>query len=111
MLTLFHGAHTRFALHVGLCLTPDRGSAEQYADGSDIVVEVVLDLAGLTVVEVEGYDWDLDDAPGDDLSRLADWGVPPGTDVIRFADADQTGTEHDTYRLLTERALAACSVD
>lgn len=111
-LTLYHGAHTRFALHVGQCFAPDERSAESYADGSGIVAEIDLSLDGLDVWEVDGYDWDTDTAPGDSLDSLAEYGLPidGSVDVIIYDDADQYGRRHKTYRLLSERAVAAVSI-
>lgn len=106
-MTLYHGAHTRFALHVGQCWTPCERAARAYADGSGIVVEAELDLDGLDVWECEGYDRDADSAPGDSLASLEEWGLPTdgSIDVIIFDDEDMFGRPHKTYRLMSELAV------
>lgn len=102
VLTLFHGAHTAYVPHVGQCYTPDERAAEIYADhGRGVISEVKLDLTGLRVVEVEPYDWDADEAPGDRRRQRYK------ADVIVYQDATETGREHLTYRLMSKRAVAA----
>ena len=111
-MTLYHGAHTRFALHVGQCWTPCERAAQAYADGSGIVVEAELDLDGLDVWECEGYDRDADNAPGDSLASLEEWDLPTAgsIDVIIFDDEDMYGRPHKTYRLMSELAVARLTV-
>ena len=109
----YHGRHTGdFEAHVGLCLTPDFEAAWDYAGRGmrpGTVVRVALDLDGLTVVEVDGYDHDADTAPGDsDPGALA---AKLGADVILYEDETQMAREHVSYRLLTARAVAAVTIE
>ncbi len=113
-MTGYHGtAQTEWALHVGLCLALDSDIAENYAQewatGSRParVVEVELDLTGLVVVEAEAGDRDSATWAGDyDLESYA----AAGADVITYEDEDYRGRSHNTYRLVSERALAAARV-
>lgn len=95
---MFHGAHTAFALHVGQCFTPDEGSAVRYAAKLGQLARIEVELDGLRVLEVEGYDMDSDLAPGDDGNGL-------GADVLVFDDMDEAGRSHTTYRLMTQAAV------
>jgi hypothetical protein len=98
---MYHGAHTNFALHPGICLTDDVRTAQAYARRG-FVAGVVVDLAGLTVQAVEGYNRDADVAPGDD-------GDSRGADVLVYTDEDPDGREHQTWRLMTPSAIARVS--
>ena len=67
---MFNGASTAgLRLHVGLCLVPDADRAWEYArqvfGEMRYVHEVGLDLAGLTVAAVAGYDHDENYTPSD----------------------------------------------
>lgn len=102
--TLYHGAHTSYTLHIGQCYTDDSGAAESYAsqgrDGELVAIEI--DMSDLVVTTVEGYDRDEDEAAGDrDISAFA------GHDIIRYTDEDLRGQPHDTWRLVSDKALAA----
>lgn len=106
---MHHGAHTRFALHLGLCVTDDEDVARVYGGKGELAtVSVALD--GLTVVEVPGYDRETDEAPGD---RAADRAAiaATGADVLVFDDEDARGRSHRTWRLVSDRALAAVTVE
>lgn len=100
---LYHGAHTQFALHEGICLTDDASSAKRYAEEHGEVAIVDVDLVGLRVVQVEGYDKDDNWAPGDDGNE---WEA----DVLIYDDADWSGWEHVTWRLMTPEAIDAAEV-
>jgi len=102
---LYHGAHTKFAKHVGLCLTDDLESAMAYAaQGSHgTVATVTLELEGIEVLEVKGYDRDANEAPGDR-------GELSGADVVVYSDEDPRGMPHKTWRLMSQLALAQAKV-
>ena len=106
--TYYHGSHTgALILHVGLCVTDDADAAASYAQG-EAVHGISLDMSGLRVVEVDGYDYDEDEAPGDrDALELA---LALSADVVMYNDADLRGPEHMTWRLLTPAALASVVV-
>lgn len=101
MTTLYHGTRNESLVpHLGLCLTPSERAAEHYADGSGEVHEFTVDLSGLRVVSVATGDRDAQDYAGDrDLSTY-------DADVIVYADEDTHGYQHETYRIVTEAALA-----
>lgn len=109
-ITLYHGTdHDELPVHAGLCLADDEDAAGTYGEQ---VFEVALDLDGLTVEEVEidlaaikryGEDYPADSAR-DRAAYLA-----RGVDIIVYSDiADRLGggSEHLTYRILSDRALS-----
>ena len=98
----YHGSHNgNTTAHLGICLTSDYRAAKEYAGDNGTIIEVQLDLSGLVVAEVDGYDHDSNEAPGDD-------GDNRGADVLAYDDEDERGREHDTIRLMTGDAV--CSV-
>ncbi len=104
--TMYHGNAGKLGLHTGLCLADDPDIAYDYAaataGGYDLryVHTVELDLDGLRVVEVAGYDRDDNVAPGDGDDTY-------GADVMVYDDETITGRAHRTWRLMTPAALAA----
>lgn len=107
--TMYHGKAGAMALHPGLCLTDDADAAAEYArycfaaGEARLVHTVTLDLDGLTVVEVDGYDRDANWAPGDG-------GEYTDADVIVYIDETIGGNSHTTWRLMSPAALAAVTV-
>lgn len=107
--TLYHGSHRNthgLVVHTGLCLTLDDSAAVHYAGRDGATYEVEIDLSGLTVREVPGYDHDTNDCPADHddfCERMA----AEGADVLRYEDEDERGRRHECYRLISDRALAA----
>ena len=106
---LYHGSHRgELVTHLGLCLTSDEDAATVYV-GYDTanVYEVRIDLGGLNVLHVDTasdlYDRDEQRWPGDD----ADPTCYGDADVLVYDDEDECGNRHDTYRLVSTRALAA----
>ena len=100
---VFHGSHagTKQAFR-GICLTTVADVA--YGYGQQAIIVGDLDMDGLMVLTVEGYDRDENIAPGDDGDAL-------GADVLVFEDEDQCGATHTTYRLMSDRAVGALRVD
>lgn len=103
---VFHGSHagTKEGF-IGICLTESPMSAWVYggrASAQSIMI-TSLCLAGLQVKEVNGYNRDDNDAPGDD-------GNTHGADVLIFDDEDEDGREHTTYRLMTQAAVDALTI-
>ena len=110
MTTLYHGSHTgTITLHEGICLTAQRDVAERYAGRLGVVGEIDIDLDSLVVVRVAGYDHDANYAPADDDEFRAAHRAA-GVDVLVYDDEDESGREHACYRLISDRALAACTV-
>jgi len=97
---MYHGAHTAYVPHVGICLAYEIGTAGHYAGRAGYVAAVTVDTAGLTVREVGSYDRGADAAPGDDGDTM-------GADVLVYTDEDPHGHAHQTMRIMTPRALAA----
>lgn len=115
-MTGYHGtSRNDWALHVGACLATDSDIAENYAtewatsSRPARVFEVQVDLDGLSVVEAEPGDRDNQDWAGDSAASIAAY-VAAGADVITYEDEDYRGRSHETYRLVSERALAAAKV-
>lgn len=101
-----HGTTTTFTPHLGLCLTDDETAAADYAiydahdDGDPVLHFVDIDLDGLTVTEIDGYNPTSNHAPGDNDEAFA-------ADVIVFDDETIRGRGHRTWRLMTPAAVAA----
>jgi hypothetical protein len=105
---LYHGTHNNLmgtgAAHEGMCFTESEESAQQYAGSNGTVY--TIDIAGLNVVECEGYDRDENYAPADsDSFRAAH--AANGADILRYSDEDENGREHECFRLVSEKAVAA----
>lgn len=102
--TLYHGAHTKYEPHLGQCYTDDQSAAYTYADQGmhdGETAEIEIDLSSLIIERVDGYDRDADAAPGDrDIAGLA-------CDIIWYTDEDIRGREHECWRIVSARALAA----
>ena len=71
------------------CFTDRVDAALAYAGSSGWVHIYEVDVSG--AVELDGYDHDSDEAPGDDGTLPAD--------VVTYADADVTGRQHTTWRI------------
>lgn len=110
---MYHGNADELALHKGLCLAGENAAADyaRYASSvSGRVHRIEFDLAGLVVVELGGgHDWDSDEAPGDNAEEYRD-GAGNIADVITFADGTAFGRAHETWRLMTDKALAGVTV-
>ena len=110
-MTLYHGTRSdTLTAIIGLCLTPDQDAAARYARRSGTVYEVAISLDGLSVLDVEVAQSDIDDNnwPGDSDESVAAL-VGQGADVVRYTDMDEQGYTHTTLRLLTPAAVAAVS--
>jgi len=100
---LYHGTRNSWKTYNGLCLTTDKDAAINYAEGGTVAT-VELNLAGLSVANVEPYDHDENWAYGDDGKN------PVGCDVAVYDDEDVEGSAHTTYRLMTAKAVANVTV-
>jgi len=111
-MVLWHGGRS-VERHSGLCLTDCERTAAAYAERScsdaDSVHTVEIDMDSLVVEHVDAYDRDADSAPADSAKDRARY-LAAGVDVVVFADEDPRGRGHLTYRLISERALAAVAV-
>ena len=102
-ITTYHGSDTAITPRAGTCLTEDADTAANYAvekNGGTTITEIVLDTDGLDGQEVD-YDYD----GGEPI-------IPPGctADYAEYVDSDMWGRDHDSIMLLTDRAVAACTV-
>ncbi len=106
-----HGSRKPLALHVGLCLTDDRAAARCYAGEGGRITAVELKLAGLRVVRVEGFgEGETAAACGDTAEELAALAAE-GVDVVTYDDeAIGLDDTHRTWRIVSDRALAAAQV-
>jgi len=103
MSTMDHGVRptaknptAAFIARAGLCLTDCPNRAASYATSRGTVYAVQVDVSG--AVEVETGDRDNMDYAGDDGAS--------DHEVIRFADEDLDGRQHETWRLMTAASLA-----
>ena len=104
MTTMYHGGETVTA-HIGLCLTESWDVADDYAaDRGGVVHEVVIDMSGLRIEETAPYDHDADYSLGDTHHEYTG-----DADILYFEDESPLQRMHDTYRLVSERALARLS--
>lgn len=103
MITGYHGTDTVATPHLGFCVAARPEVAADYATGKNegnVVTEVTLDTDDLTVEQV---DYDYDEAEPiipDDCTA----------DVVEYEDHDEGGHPHYAAMLLTDRAIAACTV-
>ena len=112
MTTYYHGTNGELDLHSGLCLTPSAESAAHYGD---TVYAIEIDTDSLRVDRLYFTDEEmrtmLDDQefPADDDSEREQM-IADGIDCIIYADSDPHGHDHDTLRVLSPAAIAACRV-
>lgn len=105
--TFYHGAHdAKHAAHEGICLTDERPVAEAYGRH---VFAAEIDLRAFQVEACEGYDHDEDEAPADRRAFRAA-AAARGVDVLIYEDEDQMGRVFTCYRLVSARAVAACTL-
>lgn len=115
MTTYYHGTIDRAEIHEGLCVTEWDDVAEAYArryaahQGAPVVAEIAIDMAGLSVVGVDGYDHDANSCAADCADYRAQM-VAAGADILRYEDEDETGRTSTCFRLVSGRALAAASI-
>lgn len=114
MATMYRGTWDgNDSIDEGDCLTDSECAAERYARrrrGDGAVQTIAIDLSDLSVHEVEGFD-PMDCSgyyPGD--QDLADW-QDRGVDVIVYDDVDDSGSGHRTWRIVSARAAAACTIE
>ena len=88
----------------GWCLTDDVDAARRY--GPHIAV-VSIDLDALEVAVVEGYDHDTNTTPADSREFRA----AQEADVLGYDDENEFGEAHYTWRLASDKAVAACRVE
>lgn len=101
----YHGTRRTYLAHAGICLTTSERSAKTYG----AVHELVLDLDGLVVREVPGYDREANDARADSAADLAAL-ITDGVDVLIYDDEDEMGRQHDCVRLISQRAVDRLSL-
>ena len=104
----FHGSRNGIKIEPGLCLTDCRKAAEDYAGPMGSVRALDLDLTGLCIRSMGGYNRITNEALGDrveDRNRLVDEGI----DAIFYNDESPTNRPHETLRLLSAAALNRCS--
>jgi len=108
---LYHGTHNNLmgtgTAHEGMCWTEEENSAEAYAAGGSVYE---LDMSGLNIVEVAGYDRDENEAPADADAVRAELAAS-GADVLVYADEDEFGREHQCYRLVSAKAVAQAAAN
>lgn len=110
-MTLYHGSHKNETLvaHVGLCLTDREEVAQVYAGSQGWLHVVAIDLGSMVVEECDGYDHDSNSCPADDVSFCLA-AAARGVDVLAYQDEDERGRRHVCYRLVSDKAISALSV-
>jgi hypothetical protein len=98
--TYYHGTRRAYLAYAGICLTTSERSAKTYG----AVHELTIDLDGLTVREVSGYDRETNTASADSAADLAAL-VADGVDVLVYDDEDEMGRQHDCIRIISQRAI------
>ena len=109
--TFFHGSRdlSRTEVFEGCCLTSQPLDALAYCRGAGVVLEVEVTLAGLNVEEIEAEV----DAPWPcDLAAERAAKIASGVDAVEYRDlgADSDGREIECFRVLSDKAMAACRV-
>lgn len=106
---LYHGTNNEaLDLHCGVCFT-DRFSAAQ-AYGKN-VFEVEFEVGSLKAVDASNkVDRDNGFWPGDTTASRDHYECNEGADLLFFLDETQEGTEHETYRFLSDESLEALCV-
>ncbi len=107
--TLFHGTwetDDEWTTNLGLCLTDDLDIAESYGESVHTMIISLDDMVVCHINNDVSVCWDSNDWPcdnDDDLSAMAAEGV----DLITYSDGTETGAEHMTFRIISQRALDA----
>ena len=98
IITLYHGAHTKYIPHEGQCYTSDLDSAQRF--GGDVGV-ININLDNYNIYYDVPYDHDTDFHPSDTAEyrqKLRE----KGYDIIVYDDEDERGCQLTTYRFLTK---------
>jgi len=103
---LYHGTRNgkALALHIGLCLTDDRKAAGHHGD---TVTVVELDASDLVLSVVDAYDHETNTAAGDSDPDAYE---ADGIDMISYLDETERSRQHQTYRIVSRKAMAACRI-
>lgn len=99
--TYYHGTRRELAIYAGICLTTSERSAMTYG----AVSEALIDLDGLDVRRIAGYDRNANEATCDRAADIAAM-LADGVDGVEYDDEDEMGHEHDCLRLISARALS-----
>jgi hypothetical protein len=94
----------------GWCLTDDETAAAHYARAGGTIAVVDLDMAGLFEILVDGYDRVENETPADSAAFRAHYRDAEGADVLTYDDETDGGRQHTTWRIVSDRAIAACRV-
>lgn len=105
-MTLYHTSRRASVQpHIGFCAT--ESDSASYGDN---LFSVAIG-AGLTIVDVvvTRKQIDANEWPGDTEEECAAFAAD-GVDVISYLDMDDAGRQHQTWRLVSARAVAATTV-
>jgi hypothetical protein len=97
-----------WAPHNGACMM-DEDEAPRASYGENRFEVVIPDGLVTEKVDVSSEDIDANNWPGDRASQRAAYAAS-GIDIITYQDMDASGRAHQTWRLVSARAVAAVSV-
>ena len=101
-MTLYHGSHNNMMgtgkAHEGMCFVDSIDIAENYGN-----TMFSLDIDGLDIVEVDGYDREENTAPADSEEFRAKY--VGECDLLMYEDEDVNGNAHTCYRVISDRAI------
>lgn len=97
-----------WAPHNGACMM-DEDEAPRASYGETRFEVVIPDGLVIEEVEVTREDIDANEWPGDRKAQRAAYEAD-GIDIITYQDMDASGRAHQTWRLVSARAVAAVSV-
>lgn len=102
---LYHGTkNVELKTHCGICFTDRFSAAQAYGDN---VFVVEFNLGCLKVVDAtDKVDRDNGYWPGDTTASRDHYECNEGADLLFFLDETPEGTEHDTYRFLSDESFA-----
>ena len=109
----YHGGHSGFSLHNGQCFVAEPARALAYCGSlrrNAAIASVDIDLDALTVEECDGYNHDEDETPSDCPEYRARFAAR-GVDVLVYDDEDERGQTFRCYRLISDAAIEAVTVE
>lgn len=107
-MTYYHGSKGPSESYEGMCLTTDLAVAVTYAGKTGTVYEVEI-AVDLRTCRCEGINEETGECDADDSDFRAECAAD-GYDVLTYADQDKRGCYHDCYRIISDRAVAACTM-
>lgn len=101
---LYHGSREKFALAIGQAFSNNEEIAKSYAGSRGMVMEIEIDLHGLEVQKIAGFDRESNNPSNDSADSRTQ------ADVLVYDDVDPTGKPHRSWRIMSEDALRAVRI-